>query len=106
MKAKFKKFSTRARVPEKATSGFACFNGFCARSVTLEPEVTSIIETNIGLKFSKNYVCRLYLHSGLSSKSVILGRGVFDSNFRGSICVILENFSKWVIEIETGDRIA
>ena len=31
---------------------------------------------------------------------------MFDSNFRGIICVILTNLSQRVIEIETGDRIA
>ena len=79
---------------------------FSARCVTLEPRVTKPIETNIGLKFSKKYICRLYPCSGLSIKLVILGGGVFDSNFRGIICVILANLSQRVIVIETGDRIA
>ena len=76
------------------------------RSVTLEPGATSTIETDIGLKCSKNYVCRLYPRSGLSCKSVILREGVIDFDFRGNICVILINLSKREIGIETGDRIA
>ena len=47
MKVKFKRFSSRARVPQKATSGSACFDGFSARCVTLKPGATKIIETDI-----------------------------------------------------------
>ena len=94
MKFKFKKFSSKARISEKQTSGSACFDAFSARSVTLERGVTSTVQTDIGRKFSKNYVFRLYPRSGLSCKSVILGGGVIDSNFLGNIFVILTNLSK------------
>ena len=81
MKVKFKRFSSRARVPEKATLGSACFDVFSARCVTLEPGVTRSIETDIGLKFSKEYVARLYPRSGPSLALVMLGGGVTDSDF-------------------------
>ena len=78
---------------------------FSARSVTLEPGVTRPIETDIGFKFSKKHVFRLYPRSGLSCKPVILGGGMYDSDFRGNICVILTNLSQRTIETETGDTI-
>ena len=53
MMVKFKKFSSRACVPKKATPGSACFDLFSASCVTLERGVTKPIETDIGLKFSK-----------------------------------------------------
>ena len=106
MKAIFKRFSLRACVPEKATPGSGCLDVFSARCVTLEPGATRPIETDIGLKFSKTYVCRLYSRSGLSLKGVILGDGVIDSDFQGNICVIWTNLSQRLIEIETGNRIA
>ena len=39
-------------------------------------------------------------------KSVTLGGGVLDSDFRGIISVILTNHSKKTINIELGNRIA
>ena len=45
MKVKFKKFCSRARVPEKATPGSACVDVFSARCITLEPGVTRSIKT-------------------------------------------------------------
>ena len=52
MKVKFKRFSSRAQVPRKATPGSACFDVFSS-SVTLEPSVTRKIETDFGLKFPR-----------------------------------------------------
>ena len=106
MKAKFKRFSSRARVPILTTPGSACFCVFSSRSVTLEPGVTRKIETDCGLKFPKKYIAKLLPRSGLSLKPVCLGGGVIDSDFRGDIYIILTNFSQRTIEIETGDRIA
>ena len=89
MKVKFKKFSVHARTPEKATEGSACYNIFSARSLNLLPGETKAIETDIGMKFSKKYACKLYPRSGLSLKPVTLGGGVVDSDFHGIISVIL-----------------
>ena len=64
MKVKFKRFSSRARVSEKATPGSTCFGVFSARCVTLELGAARPVETDIRLKFLKKYVCRLYPRSG------------------------------------------
>ena len=104
MKVKFKKFSVHPRTPEKATEGSACYNIFSARSLNLLPRETKAIETDIGMKFSKKYSCRLYQpHSGLSLKPVTLGRRVIDPDFRGIISVILTNHSKEIVNIEQGN---
>ena len=47
MKFGFKRFSTRARVPQKSTFGSGCCNLFAARCVVLEPVATRSIETDI-----------------------------------------------------------
>ena len=81
MMVKFKRFTSRARAPEKTTLGSACLDVFPARCVTLQPGATIPTETDVGLTFSKKYVCRLYPRSELSLKPVILGGGVIDSDF-------------------------
>ena len=48
MKVKFKRFSSRARVPQKATIGSACYDLFAATCVTLEPGATRSVETDPG----------------------------------------------------------
>ena len=60
MKVKFKKFSCRARLPTLAAPGSACFDVYSLRCITLEPDVTRSIETDLGMKFAKKYIARIY----------------------------------------------
>ena len=106
MKVKFKKFSSLARVPTKLTPGSACFDIYSARDVLLVPGATNTVELDLGFKFPKKYVCRIYPRPGLSCKLLFLGGGVINSSYRGNISVILTNFSVWNVEIKKGHRIA
>ena len=106
MKVKFKRFSSHARIPEKATIGSACYDLFAARCVTLEPNAIRSIETDLGFFFSKKYMARIYPRSCLSLQSIFLGGGEVDVDYRGNVLVILTNLSDRTKEIETGDRIA
>ena len=106
MKVKFKTFSSRARLPTLATPSSACFDIYLSRCVTLEAGVTRSIQIDLGMKFAKKYVARIYPRSGLSMKRLSLGGGGIDSNYRGNISIILTNLSHRTFEIETGDRIA
>ena len=106
MKVKFKKFSSRACLPTLATPGSACFDVYSSRCVTLEPGVTRLIETDLGMMFAKKYVARIYPRSGLSMKGLFLGRRVIDSDYRGNISIILTNLSQRTFEIETSDRVS
>ena len=105
MKVKLKRFTSCARIPQKATIGSACYNLFAARCVTLEPNATRSVETNLGFCFSKKYMARIYPRSSLSLKPILIGGGVVDSDYRGNVCVIMTNLSDRAIEFETGDRI-
>ena len=58
------------------------------------------------MKVSKRYAFRLYSRSGLSMKSVTIGGGVVDSDFRRIISVSLTNHSKETVNIDLGNRIA
>ena len=106
MKVRFKRFSTRARVPQKSTIGSACYDLFAVRCVFLEPGATRLVETDIGFCFPNKYVSKIYPSSSVSLKSVFLGGRIVDSDYSGNVRVILHNFSKNRVEFDTGDRIA
>ena len=106
MKVKFKMFSSLARVPTKSTPGSAWYNVYSARDVLLGPGVTQTIEIDLGFKFAKKYVWRIYPRSGLSLKPLFFGGRVTDSDYRGNISVILTNFSSRSVDIKKGDQIA
>ena len=59
MKVKFKQFSSSGKIPQKATIGSPCYDLFAARCVTLEPNATRSIETDLGFSFSRKYMARI-----------------------------------------------
>ena len=91
MKVKFKRFSSRAKISQKATINSVCYDLFAARCVSLESNVTRSIETNLGFSFSKKYMARIYPRSSLSLQSILLGGGVVDADYKGNVRVILTN---------------
>ena len=100
-------------VPTNATPGSACFDVYSAKSTELGSGVTKTVKLDLGMKFAKKYVCRIYPRPGWSLKLIFLGRGGrggggggVDSDYRGNISVILTNLSSWNIKIGRGDRIA
>ena len=106
MKVKFKKFSSAAGVPKKATNGSACYDIYSARDISLAPGVTKTTALDIGFKFSKKCVCRTYPKSHFSLLPTFIGSGVVDSDCCGNISVILTNFASSDVNIKVGDRIA
>ena len=106
MKVKFKRFSSRARIPQKATKDSACYDVFAARCKILETKATRSIETDLRFAFSKKHMARIYPRSSLSLQLIFVGGGVVDADYRGNVKVILTNLSDRAKEIEGGDRIA
>ena len=106
MKVRFKRFSTRARLSQKLTTGSTCYDLFAARCIALEPGTTRSVETDIGFCFSNKYVAKIYPRSSVSLTSDFLGGGLVDSNYRGNVRVIVHNLPKNRVEFNTGDRIA
>ena len=72
MKVKFKKFDSLAHVPTKSTPGLVCYDVYPARDVLLGPVATNTVELDLGFKFAKKCICRIYPRSGLSLKPLFL----------------------------------
>ena len=106
MKVKFKRSSSAARVPNKATSCSVCYDIYSAREVKLAPGVTKTIALDLNFKFSKKYTCRIYPRSSFSLLLAFVGGGVVDSDYSGNISVILTNFASSDVNVKVGDRIA
>ena len=104
MKVEFKKFSALGRVPTKATPGSACCDFYSPVDIKIRPGGTEKKPLDLGLKFSKRYVCRAYPRSSMSVLPTFLGGGAIDSDYRGNIAIILTNLAASNVEIKNGDR--
>ena len=88
---KFKRFSAKAIAPKKVTLCSAGHNLFLAEKVTGSLHRTAIVSTNIDTKSDCKLVGKIYSHSSLSVKSIEVGAGIINSDYRGIIYVVLSS---------------
>ena len=78
---------------------FVCSQKCCFRASTRS------VESDIGFCFSNKCVAKIYPHSSVSLRSVLIDGGIIDSDFRGNVTVVLHNFSTNRVEFITSHRI-
>lgn len=99
-----------AYMPERAHETDAGWDLRTPTAVTIAPGMSAVIDTGVHVLIPKGYVGFLKAKSGLNIKSNILGTGVVDAGYTGSIVVKLYNESstnsssdyKW---FDVGDKI-
>lgn len=112
MELKIKKINENALVPNRATKGSAGMDlhACITEPITLQPFERTTIPTGIAVALPSNeYAVFIFGRSGLGIKHGIAlsnGVGVIDSDYRGEICVGLQNSSNTSYTINPNDRIA
>ena len=95
-----------AYMPERAHKADAGWDLRTPNAVAMAPGESVVIDTGVHVMIPRGYVGFLKAKSGLNIKSSILGTGVVDAGYSGSIVVKLYNESpidyKW---FEAGDKI-
>ena len=111
-KIKIKKLDPRAVIPQKATSGSACYD---LRAILDEPYVLKAGEfhsfpTGLAIEMpSEDCVALIFSRSGMGAKHGITcsnSVGVVDYDYRGELTTSLINHSNEDYVINPGDRIA
>ena len=111
MKAKIKRLSLSAEIPEYATEQSA---GVDLRAVLNEPVTLRSLErkvvmTDLAIALPRGYEAQVRPRSGLAAKhgiTVLNTPGTIDADYRGNIGVILVNLSTEPYTIHNGERIA
>ncbi len=95
-------------LPEYSKSGDAGKDVRASEGFTLHPGDTRIINTGLYVAIPEGYEIQVRPRSGLSVNTklrVANSPGTIDSNFRGELCVIMDNIGGDSIIIRKGDRI-
>ena len=102
------KLSESAKLPQRATSGSVGYDLFSAENKIINPKCRELINLDISLKIPEGHYGRIAPRSGLSSKkSIDIGAGVIDIDYRGNIMVLMNNNNpESIFEIKKGDKIA
>ena len=99
--------SKHAKEPKKATSGSAGYNFFAADEKKLLPRCVTPITIELKMEIPCGYFGKLYPRSSLfKNYFVSCDTGVIDSDFRGTVLILMTSNSKDPILIKAGQRIA
>jgi dUTP pyrophosphatase len=107
MNIKFKRLTTDAKIPLRATAGAAGFDVFSNGNYVINPSVRCLLDTGIAMQLPNGYWGELKPRSGLAARHGLdVLAGVIDSDYTGEIKVSLINHGEDQVEIKKGDRIA
>ncbi|MBQ7873711.1 MAG: dUTP diphosphatase [Oscillospiraceae bacterium] len=108
---KVKKIREGAVIPKIATVGSAAADLYACieEPVTVPSGGSVVIPTGLAIAVPEGYGAFIFARSGLGIKHGIVPRncvGVIDSDYRGEVCVGLQNLSNRHYTIQPRDRIA
>lgn len=94
-----------AYMPESAYEWDAGYDLRTPKKAIVPPESSAVIDTGVHFEIPQGFVGLLKSKSGLNVKCGLVGEGVIDSGFSGSVVVKLYNHSYTSHAFETGDKI-
>lgn len=94
-----------AYMPTRAHSTDAGLDLYSPVDVMIMPQASAVIDTGVHVELPPGSVGFLKSKSGLNVKHGILGEGVIDAGYTGSIRVKLYNHSGDTYKIRRGDKI-
>jgi dUTP pyrophosphatase len=110
---KVKRLRQTSRLPTRMSACAAGYDLYADENVCIIPYERKVVKTGIALEFPESTIPNTIVwghikaRSGMSlSKSVDVGAGVIDNDYRGEIMVLLINNSDNRVYINSGDRIA
>jgi len=97
----------RAHPTDAGADLFAWFEGN-TQEIEIYPNEQKLIDTGIGVKIPQGFAGFVYNRSSQGKKGIVIPHsvGVIDTDYRGTIKVLLKNISDDVFKITSGDRIA
>lgn len=106
MEAKFKLKDPSFR-PVKQTEGSSGYDVVSEISYAIKPGETALIPLGFSVEVPKGYEVQVRNRSGQARKGIIVANGVgtIDSDYRGTVGMLLFNSTSETYEISKGDRV-
>ena len=112
LRVKIKKLSQDSIIPSYQTPGSSGFDFHAIEDMEINPRQTVLVKTGLSMEIPEGYELQVRPRSGMSLKTKIRvanSPGTIDSDYRGEICIIMENIgmlAAFPYQIKKGDRIA
>lgn len=94
--------------PKRKTEGAACADCYAnlSQDMILATFESGVCPLGFAVEVPEGYYAEVRPRSGLSSKGILVQIGTVDSDYRGEVGAIINNFSGEPFRIKNGDRIA
>lgn len=99
------KLSGNAIKPTRAHEDDAGYDLYTPEMLIIKPGKSAKVDTGVHIQIPKGYVGMLKSKSGLNVNKNLIGEGVIDSGYTGSIVVKLYNLGDNIALINPGDKI-
>lgn len=100
------KLDPGAKMPTRAHEADAGYDLYARTYETIYPRDSAVFDTGVHMEIPRGYVGFLKSKSGLNVKNGVIGEGVIDSGYTGSIRVKLYNHGYDTVKIKPGDKIS
>ncbi|KAG6532501.1 hypothetical protein ZIOFF_006347 [Zingiber officinale] len=92
-----KKISSTAKTPRRASKGAAGYDLAVDQDYIIPPQGQELLSTGISIKTPEGTYARIAPRSSYAMKGIIIGTDVIDSDYRGEVKILYEN---WTISQE------
>ena len=97
----------KSTAPTRATKLSAGLDLYSSHRAIVQPFGRAMVRTGVKIAIPEGYYGRIAPRSSLAFyRSIHVGAGVIDADFRGAISILLFNFSYKTFLIQPGDKIA
>lgn len=109
IKVQIEKLDSNAKIPEYAHNTDAGADVFALTETTIQSGETTLVKTGLRLAIPKGYEIQVRPRSGLSLKTnlrIANAPGTIDADYRGELCILINNIGTEPYTINAGDKIA
>ena len=102
-----KKLNPEAILPTRGSPFAAGLDLYALQETVLPPHTGGVVETGIAVAIPPEFYGRIAPRSGVSFKTgLVVNAGVIDSDYRGEIKVLFNNYTSNEVKFQKGDKVA
>ena len=102
-----KKLNEEAMIPTRGSAMAAGADLYALEEVILQPKTRALVRTGIAVEIPPEYYGRIAPRSGVSVQTgLLVNAGVIDSDYRGELKILFQNFSEEEVKIAKGAKVA
>lgn len=94
------------KIPEKKTSGAACYDCYTREETFIKNCATGRVPLGFAMQLDQNYYADIRGRSGNSLGGIVVQLGCIDSDYRGEVSAIVTNLTGDDLVVPEGSRIA